>query len=704
MSARLSARLPRFSASSLPGAPALLVAMTLVTGVSWSLAHVRAERAAELRLAQQAEVIRLAIVRRVEDYTAFLAQWADTSRRGDLPSADRPEGADGLRAVYLASVARVSDAALSNWLGALSAGSGPRLSPAMAWPDREKAVPGLALPVVRRGEARAQGFVYLPLELDDLARDVPGLGKPGLEVRLSDGPPGSGADTLFRSAGQAAADAPRVSVPVGLPGRTWTLDVAGHPSAAGLDPAYLGVLGLGLNGMLFAGMLALRRRPEPSPEPLGPASGAAGTEAGPAAGLVQGEAAAVGDPRARSRFFAHVSEEIRGALQTITLSTRLCLDARVSELQRDYLECSLKSSSHLVDTLNGVLDLLMIEAGELVVTEERFEIRPLILELAECTEAWLQGKAVSLEWMLADDVPAVLRGDCTLLRKTLYSLCRNAARFTEAGRIRITCRLARWESTRAVLDFCIEDSGERGPQAGSAQLADVVDGMGGSIAGPGLGLAVSRRLVELQDGILWVSEGADGGSVVHFTLPFAPVAATAGPRPDRPEPGLRSRPAANPWDVPGAPLGAHVLVVEDNSVNRYVAREMLTRMGLRVSEAGTGMEALQRLREGHVDLVLMDLRMPDMGGCETARLVRGNPALRKLPIVAMTGNTSPSVAAECRDAGMDDLVFKPVDPATLSAVLSRHLGRSGPSPAEVAQGGACGLAADVLSGRGGPER
>ena len=73
----------------------VLVAMTLVTGVSWSLAHVRAERAAELRLAQQAEVIRLAIVRRVEDYTAFLAQWADTSRRGDLPSADRPEGADG---------------------------------------------------------------------------------------------------------------------------------------------------------------------------------------------------------------------------------------------------------------------------------------------------------------------------------------------------------------------------------------------------------------------------------------------------------------------------------------------------------------------------------------------------------------------------------------------------------------------------------
>lgn len=660
---RLSAFLSNLRASPQPGALLVLLVTTLVTGVAWSVAYVRAGKTVEQGLAQQAEVIRQAIVRRIEDYSVLLARCAEPSRAERL----EPEG-DGLRPGYLPATALGSDTVLADWLHSLSVDGGPRLSPVMRWPDGSKPEPGLALPAGARDGLRARGFVYLPLALDELLQDIPGVGRAGVSVQLSDASPGGEPPrVLFRSASQVPKDAPRVSLPVGLPGRTWSLEVAGYPLSTGFDPAYLGVLGLGVNGLLFAGVLALRRQPEPTAgDDIGPQDAESGhpSPSGPGGG----GAVECDNPGEQSRFFSHVSEEIRGALQTITLSTRLCLDARVSELQREYLECSLRTSSQLVDTLNGVLDLLMIEAGELRVTEENFEVRPLILELAELTEAWLQGKDVRLAWSLADDVPAVLQGDRSLLYKALFSLCRNAARCSSTGQICIDCRLARWEGVNAVLDFCVEGGSADDLEARPAMRSDVPEGM----AGPGFGLAVSRRLVELQGGTLWVGEASGGGSVVHFTLPFAPATSTSA-KGREPRSVVRRR--GNPWQVTGAPLGAHVLVVDDNSVNRYVAREMLTRMGLSVSEASTGLDALQRLREGGVDLVLMDLRMPDMGGCEAVRLVRGIPALRTLPIIAMTANASSAVAAECRDSGMDDLLIKPVDPSSLSMVLSRHLGR-----------------------------
>ena len=671
MPLRLSDLLSRLRATPQFGALVLLVVTTLVTGVAWGVAHVRAGKAAERSLAQQAEMIRQTVVQRVEDYTLFLAQCAEPTQARGLESRIGAGEGDGVGPAYLPSAALRPDSSLADWLRSVPAGGGPRLSPALLWPDGGKPEPMLALPAGARDGQRAKGFVYLPLALDELLQDIPGVGRSGVSVQLSDVSPGSQPGVLFRSSIQISKDAPRISLPIELPGRTWSLEVAGHPPSTGFDPAYMGVLGLGINGLLFIGVLALRRQPEPTGGDDIELQGAESSHLPPSAS--EGGGAAERDrPGAQSRFFSHVSEEIRGALQTITLSTRLCLDARVSELQREYLECSLRTSSQLVDTLSGVLDLLMIEAGELRVAEESFEVRPLILELAELTETWLQGKDVRLAWSMADDVPGVLQGDRSLLYKALFGLCRNAARFSNTGEIRIDCRLARWEGANAVLDFCVEGSSADDPGARQTKGSEVPEDMAGSVAGPGFGLAVSRRLVELLGGTLWVGEASGGGSVVHFTLPFAPATSTSA---KRQEPHSVMRRRGNPWQVTGAPLGAHVLVVDDNSVNRYVAREMLTRMGLSVSEASTGLDALQRLREGGVDLVLMDLRMPDMGGCEAVRLVRGIPALRALPIIAMTANASPAVAAECRDSGMDDLLIKPVDPASLGMVLSRHLGR-----------------------------
>jgi CheY-like chemotaxis protein len=181
--------------------------------------------------------------------------------------------------------------------------------------------------------------------------------------------------------------------------------------------------------------------------------------------------------------------------------------------------------------------------------------------------------------------------------------------------------------------------------------------------GTGLGLTISRRLVELMGGEIGVRSQLGAGSVFWFTLTLEEAPATApAPRPVLPPPDLR---------------GARVLLVEDNAVNQLVARKLMEQVGLSVTVAGNGQEALDRLRAAQFDCVLMDVQMPVMDGFETTRAIRASPELADTCVIAMTANAGSEDRELCRQAGMDDFLAKPVRLERFFEVLGRTVAKRG---------------------------
>lgn len=529
------------------------------------------------------------------------------------------------------------------------------------------------------------GFVYarVPLSAITAAASTAAAGPSPARVRIYDGAHTAPTDLLLDAPIRAAAPAgalhtARLDLP--LPGHRWTLEVdVPRATPARLLPL-LATGGLAI--LAFAALIGSRGRNAPRQD-LAAAGETLPTAVPAPLPVTSAEpVASAGDADAVSRFFRAVSEDIRTTLQTVALTNHLCLDQATTARQRGYLEKALAESERVIDTLGSVRHFFALDGGEITPDITDVDLRALILEVAEATETSLHAKPVQVAWAIADDVPPHIRTDRELLLKTLRQLARNAVATTLGGSITLSCSLSRWQGTDAILHFCVESSDAPREDAAYLQLIDELQQgtriPSGLAPGPALRFVLASRQVALMGGELWTSAEH---RAVHFTLPAAIAA-----RPELPAPLAApvNAPEADGdmWQVAGAPLGARVLLVEDNSVNRFVATEMLARMGIRVSEATNGLEALQALNKDEFDLVLMDLRMPVMGGCETARLIRTDPRHQHLPIVAVTANTSEAIQNECTRSGMNDFITKPIDPPSLSALLSRHLAQPAPEQAD----------------------
>ena len=397
--------------------------------------------------------------------------------------------------------------------------------------------------------------------------------------------------------------------------------------------------------------------------------------------------------RLKAQFTANVSHEIRTPLNGLLGMLQLLRESPLQPKQLERLTLAEASGNTLLALINDILDFSRLESGRIEIEQIPFDLHAKVREVAALFELQTRNKGIDLQLHIAPTVPRGMLGDPMRVGQVLTNLIGNAIKFTTEGGITVNVDGSGGNGTPSTLQLRVTDTGigigsedlERIFQSFTQADSSTTRQFGGS----GLGLTITRQLVELMGGQIGVESTPGVGSTFWISLPLVaadPAASTS----------MDALPAATTPVTPEL----RVLVAEDNTTNQLVAKGLLEAAGCRVEVVDDGAAAVTQWQHGDFALILMDCNMPGVDGLEATRRIRAaeRPGQR-IPIIAMTANTEAELLESCYAAGMDDALPKPMQLPAVKQLLSKWTARDGgkPTPADAPATGADHAAAAVLN-------
>jgi len=371
--------------------------------------------------------------------------------------------------------------------------------------------------------------------------------------------------------------------------------------------------------------------------------------------------------KAKSEFLANMSHEIRTPLNGIMGMLQLMNTTALTKEQKQYSDSAIESSRRLTRLLSDILDLSRVEAGKMAIAMEPFNFHEAVASIVLLFSPVAKEKGLELRTDVDPTIPPVLRGDATRLQQVLSNLVGNAIKFTNSGHVAIEAhQLPSGEQDEYRVLFSVSDTGIGIPDGMLDKLfvpfTQVETDFKRRFQGAGLGLAISRRIVNLMGGNMAVESTEGEGSSFHFYMPFERA-------------GSRDHDSTVKVDVPVL-TGLKVLLAEDDYTSQVVAVRMFEKLGHKVLAVGDGNQALEMLKAEPFDMILMDVQMPVMDGVAATSAIRRGEAgdvKKDIPIIAMTAYAMDSDRERFLKAGMDGYLAKPLEMEAIQKVLHEVL-------------------------------
>jgi len=378
---------------------------------------------------------------------------------------------------------------------------------------------------------------------------------------------------------------------------------------------------------------------------------------------------------AKSQFLATMSHEIRTPLNAILGFSNLLTEADLTNEQKEYLNIVRDSGQNLLKIIDDILDLSKIEARKIDIDIDEYSLGQLLNSVESLMMP--KAKAEGLDFKIIEDgeLPANIRTDVTRTRQCLVNLLGNAIKFTHKGHIYLKVSLQEIDKAPFVR-FDVEDTGIGIPKEKQDEIFEtfvqVDNSTSREFGGTGLGLAISKRLAELLGGQLTMTSRVGKGSVFSLTIP-AGLDVTSQPVLNRKNMAGNIKDGMD--EIKQTKFSGNVLVAEDARTNQVLIKSLLKRLGLKVTIAEDGNQAVRQARSKKFDLIFMDIEMPNMNGYEATKVLRKEGL--KTPIVALTAYAMKGDDEKCFAAGCDDYISKPIENEKLLQILNKHLSAAG---------------------------
>jgi signal transduction histidine kinase/ActR/RegA family two-component response regulator len=392
---------------------------------------------------------------------------------------------------------------------------------------------------------------------------------------------------------------------------------------------------------------------------------------------------------AKSAFLANMSHEIRTPMNGILGVTSLLLQTPETEEKRTYYKTIDDSANSLLRIINEILDLSRIEAGKVDLEIVEFSLDETITRLKNLFEPTAKTKGLSLNITLESGTPVKLRGDSGRLRQVLINMIGNALKFTSAGSVNVHVSTRTQTSSSTSLLFEVTDTGigigKKSQNVIFEDFSQVDESSTRNFGGTGLGLSVSKKIVELLGGEIGVESRDDQGSRFWFTVPFelGSNRQSISNNNSTPLSSGQSLHSDNVQSIERPTYHARILIVDDSEVNRFIMVEIMKTFGIDTVAVDSGTAAIEAVQNDAYDLIVMDIQMPGISGIEAADKIRqweqAIGANEPIPIIAFSASAMRGDRERFLLAGMDDYLSKPIQTDDLSQVLDKWLGQSQPS-------------------------